>query len=154
MGASHHGQWLFRILEKTRKQNNHSNEGRNATFKKKWTNLNIKQLAEQRDKLIDEHNVISNFKLSVYYDTLYKISSSIIHSDIASIAPDFISPNEQGIISPQVMYVFTNIITLVHFDIIQCYETAKSLSLNIEKKFIELYKNYQDKIKKDFEIKI
>lgn len=119
-------------------------------YKRKWTNLFINELAEQRDKLVNKNDEISRIKLLDYYKTIYKIASSIVHSDIASISSNFIIPNEQGILLPQELYVFTNLITLAQFDIIQCYETAKKLKLNIDNKFVELNKDYLEQVKNDW----
>lgn len=123
-------------------------------YKRKWTNLKINQLAERRDKLIDSHDVISQFKLLDYYNTVYKIASSIVHSDVASISENFITLNDSNVVVPQELYVFTNIITLVHFDIIQCYEVAKYFKLDLTDEYLGLYKKYQSKIKNDFELRL
>ena len=100
--------------------------------------------------MIEGNDSINKIKLLDYYNTLYKISSSIVHSDIASISTNFITSNEQGILKPQELYVFTNIITLAHFDIVQCYETAKYLKLNIDDKFIKLNEDYIFQVKKNW----
>jgi len=122
------------------------------TYKRKWTNLFINQLAEHRDKLINNNNEISKIKLLDYYNTIYKIASSIVHSDIASLSADFITTDGKGMLKPQELYIFTNLITLVQFDIIQCYESAKYLKLNIDNKFVELNEEYLEQVKKDWGI--
>jgi len=139
-------------MKELQKQIEESFEIKDNNYKRKWTNLYINQLAEHRDKLIDDKNEISKIKLLDYYNTIYKISSSLVHSDIASITANFITTDEYGILKPQEMYVFTNIITLSLFDIIQCYETAKFLELDINDKYISLYKNYLNQVKRDFEL--
>lgn len=127
-------------------------EIKNEKFQRKWTTLPINKLAEQRDKLVNVDDRISNVKLLDFYNTIYKISSSIIHSDVASISSNFIKTSNDSIITPQELYVFTNIIMLSQFDMIQCYETSKKFQLNIEDKYLKLYDKYLIKIKGDFEI--
>ena len=138
-------------MKELQKQIEESFEIKDDNYKRKWTNLFINQLAEHRDKLIDANDEISKVKLLDYYNTIYKISSSVVHSDIASISTNFITIDEHGILKPQELYLFTNLITLSLFDIIQCFETAKFLKLNINDKYISLYKNYLNQVKRDFE---
>lgn len=138
-------------MKELQKQIEDSFEIKENIYKRKWTNLYINQQAERRDKLVDSNDEISKIKLLDYYNTIYRISSSIVHSDIASISTNFITINEHGILKPQELYSFTNLITLAQFDIIQCYETAKYLNLNIDDKYINLNKDYLNQVKKDFE---
>jgi len=123
----------------------------NDNYKRKWTNLNIIQLAEHRDKLVDNNDEISKIKLLDYYNTIYKIASSVVHSDIASISTNFITFDKHGILKPQDLYLFTNLITLSLFDIIQCFETAIFIKLDLNEKYLNLYNSYLNQIKSDYE---
>ena len=138
-------------MKELQKQIEESFEIKDDNYKRKWTSLYINQLAEHRDKLIDANDEISKIKLLDYYNTIYKIASSVVHSDIASISTNFITTDEHGILKPQDLYLFTNLITLSLFDIIQCFETAKFLKLNINDKYLSLYNSYLNQVKRDFE---
>jgi hypothetical protein len=139
-----------RIKEITQLVEN-SFEFENGELKRKWTKLKVNQLAERRDKLINQKDLISSFLLANYYNTTYKLSSSLVHSDVASISSNFITTNINGILLPQTYYLFINLIQNAHFDIIQCYEISKRMKLNISDKYENLYKEYQLQIKKDLE---
>lgn len=144
------GNGYNKIMSELQKQVVETYEFKDDNYKRKWTNLYINQLAEHRDKLINSNDVISKTNLLDFYNTIYKISSSIVHSDVSSISTNFIKVNEQGILNPHEVYIFTNLITLAQFDIIQCYETAKYLNLHIDNKFISLNDDYLNQTKRDF----
>jgi hypothetical protein len=129
-----------------------SYEIKDGKIKRKWTILQINQLAEERDKLIDSNDKISSIKLLDFYNTIYKMSSSVVHSDIASISPNFLNITDENIIIPQYTYTFTNIIMLAQFDIIQCHEISKKFKLKIEDKYLKLFIKYIEQVKRDFEL--
>lgn len=137
-------------MDELKKQIESSYEVKDGDYKRKWTKLYINQLAEHRDRLITLKNELSKIKLIDYYNTIYKISSSIVHSDVASITENFITIHSNGNLMPQPLYVFSNLITLAMFDILQCYETAKYMKLNLDDKYDSLYDNYLNQVKKDF----
>lgn len=129
-----------------------SYEIKDGKIKRKWTNLQINQLAEERDKLIDPNDKISSIKLLDLYNTIYKISSSIVHSDVASISSNFINITDDKLIIPQYTYMFTNIIMLAQLDIIHCHEISTKFKMNIQEKYLNLFEKYVGQVKRDFEL--
>jgi hypothetical protein len=144
------GNGYSKLISEIHKQVEKSFEIKKDKFRRKWTSLYINQLAEHRDKLIDHNDAISKNKLLDYYNSIYRISSSIVHSDIASITTNFIKTNDQGILQPQEVYIFTNIITLAQLDIIHCYEIAKYFQLDINDKYMSLNDEYLNRLKDFF----
>lgn len=121
-------------------------------FARKWTKLQINQLAEKRDKLVNPDDKISSVKLLDYYNTVYKISNSIIHSDVASTTESFVKIYKNGELRPQEFYVFTNIILLAQFDIIQTYEMSKIFKLDLDEKYLKLFNDYLNKVERDYQL--
>jgi len=124
---------------------------KNDKYQRKWTEHNINKLAELRDSLVDQNDRISKIKMLDYYNTIYRLSSSIVHSVIASITKLFLGTSSEGVIKPHEIYVFIDLVAVSLFDIIQCYEAATYLKFNIEDKYLKLFDDYIYQTKRMFD---
>ncbi|HEY9167033.1 MAG TPA: DUF5677 domain-containing protein [Candidatus Kryptonia bacterium] len=122
-------------------------------FIRKWSEMNTGEIVARRDKLADKNDLISSYRLSYYYDTIYKFGSVLVHADVASISPAFVVLGNEGTVRPHEIYTMSATLINAHLDIIQCHEVSKKLDLLNEKKFFGLYEKYIGQIKSDFGIR-
>lgn len=122
--------------------------------KKKWTNKSVYKLAKRRDELAPKEGMIKNISFEKYYQTLYKIGSRIVHCDVSALSKNFVTTAPNGILTPQIFYIYSNLMECAHLDIIQCYEQLKFFGINKEKELHNLYKEFTTEIKNQFGLNI
>jgi len=75
------------------------------------------------------------------------VASSVVHSDAAAITNNFYTVNENGILVPQMHYIFISLIQNALIDIIECYELSMKFGFELEQKYHKLYNNFLNDVK-------
>jgi hypothetical protein len=137
------------------KLDDHENKYSNFDFKndkpkKKWTNKSIFKLAKRRDELAPKNNMIKHISFEKYYQTLYKMASSIVHCDVSALSSNFVTTTPNGILIPHIFYVYSSLMECAHLDIIQCYELLNYFGVDRNKELEKLYKDFAIEIKEQF----
>lgn len=115
--------------------------------KNNWTKYSIRDRAKERDKLVLNTDAISKNSLEELYVNIFKVSSSVVHSDSAAVKNNFYTVNENGIIIPQMHYIYISLIQNALIDIIECYELSIKFGFDLRKKFHELYNHFLRDVK-------
>lgn len=122
--------------------------------KKKWTNKSIYELAKRRDELTPKDNMVKHISFEKYYQTLYKTASSIVHCDINALSNNFVTRTPNGILMPQIFFVYSSLMECAHLDIIQCYEQLNYFGIDMNKELEILYKDFAKEIGEQFGLKL
>ena len=146
------GAHLPRLIEKIDASAEKSFDFTDGNFRRKWTGRSLQEIVKRRDELVDRSDLISSYSLDYYFDTVYRLTGALVHSDSASISPAFIIAGSDGSTRPHEVYVLSSLIVNAHLDIIQCHEISKRLHLLNEKKYFELYEKYMKRVKLDFSL--
>ncbi len=118
----------------------------------KWTTKSIYKLAKRRDELAPKNDSISGISFEQYFKRLYHFASSIVHSDSVSTSEHVLTKSPTGIMMPQILYIFTDLMECAQLDIIQCYEQLEYFKIDKKKEFRELHQRYLNEVLKSFDI--
>jgi hypothetical protein len=122
-------------------------------FERKWTKLDLRTMAQHRDKLTAKKISVSKTSLETDYVSLYKTASSIVHSDVSALSYAFmdvfvVNPKSRGVILPLPSWGTMSMAFTSRYDIVQVFETLKYLEIDCESEFVELEKIWRTSIKK------
>lgn len=112
-----------------------------------WTKYSIRDRAKERDKLAQNTDDISKNSLQELYVNIFKVSSSVVHSDAAAVTNNFYTVNGNGILIPQMHYIYISLIYNALMDIIECHELSIKFGLDLKQKYHELYNNFLRDVK-------
>lgn len=112
-----------------------------------WTKYSIRDRAKERDKLVQSADDVLKNSLENLYVNIFKVSSSVVHSDAAAVTNNFYTVNESGILIPQMHYVYISIIYNALMDIIECYELSTKFGFDLKQKYHELYNDFLRDVK-------
>ncbi|MFV0421621.1 DUF5677 domain-containing protein [Oleidesulfovibrio sp.] len=121
-------------------------------FSKKWTTLNLESMSKKRDIFSQQKSKIHH-QLEHDYRTMYVLLSSVVHSTPSLLIDDFISEfvyKEEIVLMPPPYWMKMAMICCTKYDIIQCYEILKFLSLDCDNFYMSLINEWEkekDKIK-------
>ena len=110
---------------------------------RKWTKLDLRAMTKRRDELTANQSPLSKDSLELYYVSLYKTASSIVHSDCSALSHRYLNLFSAGLDGPAVLMPLPSWSTMVvaftsHFDIIQVFEVLSRLGFNRESELMEL----------------
>ena len=115
--------------------------------KDNWTKFNVRDRARERDKYVLNTDDISKNSLEELYINIFKVSSSVVHSDASAISNNFYTVNPNGILIPQMHYIFISLIQNALMDIIECHELSRKFKFNIGQKYYDLYNAFLKDVK-------
>lgn len=125
----------------------------NDRFERKWTKLDLRAMAHRRDELTASRSKISSDSLERDYMSLYKLSSSIIHSDCSAFSFRYldvftINPGKQTVLLPLPSWPIISVAFTSHYDFIQVFEVLKLFEIDCENELKDLRKNWLASVKK------
>ncbi|HKJ38813.1 MAG TPA: DUF5677 domain-containing protein [Anaerolineales bacterium] len=122
-------------------------------FERKWTKLDLRTMAHHRDKLTKKQALISKDSLERDYVSLYKTSSSIVHSDVSALSNAFmnvfsIEKDKPPVLMPLPDWATMSVAFTSRYDIVQVYEVLMFLGIDCEPELSGLRKTWVEATKK------
>ena len=115
-------------------------------FVRKWTPLDLGSMATARDKLTAGKHLLSRQKLAADYAAVYKVASSVIHTDGVSISHGFLDVAQCGkkrALVPNRSWSVMSAACNARYDIIQCFEVLTFLGAEAAHDFLQLQRRWQ-----------
>lgn len=122
----------------------------NDQLKNSWTKYNKYAMCTKRDSLVDNTDPIQSIKLSQIYLSIYKPASVFIHCETGIMTENYLT-NYNGLPSPNISFILTNLINLAQIDIIQNYEVLKFIKPVKKNKLIDLFNNFNKMLLLDYQ---
>jgi hypothetical protein len=110
----------------------------------KWTTLDLYAMALKRDALVASSgfNVSRVFPLAALYTSLYKTASSVVHADASALGPPFrgiVTSDDSTLqISAAAFWRLALPVSLVTFDLLQCYEALRWSGVACDNEFLAI----------------
>lgn len=122
-------------------------------YERKWTKLDLRTMAQRRDKLTAGQVLLSKDSLERDYISLYKTASSIVHSDVSALSNAFmdvfsVGQNIPAVLMPLPNWAIISVAYTSRYDIVQVYEVLKFLGINCESELSKLRRTWIESVKK------
>ncbi len=114
----------------------------NDKFVRKWTKLDLRSMARRRDKLVSQSHFVLKHSLEREYLSIYKVASSVVHSECSSLSFRFLdlfpSPTGKPVLMARPSWAMIVTASTAHYDILQCYEILTWLGVSCDDVFQSL----------------
>lgn len=125
----------------------------NGKFQRKWTDLDLRSMAKRRDNLAaNKKGAFNGHSLEREYLSIYKVSSSVVHADCASLSYRFLdlipSPSGKKVLMALPAWAPIVAAATAHYDLLQCYEIQSWLKTDFLDEYESLLNDWKEATKR------